>query len=107
MIAGRTRALHRNRRQRRADGEGRDPKAARERTGISRRTHGKSNYVGAIESAEKFGLRLYTEAWRRGWSQANKKVVIGDGAVWIWNLADQHFPGAIQIVDLYAGWRSA
>jgi hypothetical protein len=28
-------------------------------------------------------------------------VVIGDGAVWIWNLADQHFPGAIQIVDLY------
>ena len=30
-----------------------------------------------------------------------KKVVIGDGAIWIWNLADQHFPGAIQIVDLY------
>jgi hypothetical protein len=27
--------------------------------------------------------------------------VIGDGAEWIWNLADQHFPGAIQIVDLY------
>jgi hypothetical protein len=26
---------------------------------------------------------------------------MGDGAVWIWNLADQHFPGAIQIVDLY------
>jgi hypothetical protein len=30
-----------------------------------------------------------------------KKVVIGDGAEWIWNLADHHFPGAIQIVDLY------
>ena len=26
---------------------------------------------------------------------------MGDGAEWIWNLADQHFPGAIQIVDLY------
>jgi len=26
---------------------------------------------------------------------------IGAGAVWIWNLADQHFPGAIQLVDLY------
>jgi len=26
---------------------------------------------------------------------------LGDGAVWIWNLADQHFPGAIHIVDLY------
>lgn len=23
------------------------------------------------------------------------------GAVWIWNLADEHFPGAVQIVDLY------
>src|ERR1051325_8807506 len=30
-----------------------------------------------------------------------KKVVMGDGAVWIWNLAEQYFPGAIQIVDLY------
>ena len=28
-------------------------------------------------------------------------VVLGDGAVWIWNLADQHFPDATQIVDLY------
>jgi hypothetical protein len=60
-----------------------------------------TTYVGAIETAEEFGLRLYTEAWRRGWSQARKKVVLGDGAVWIWNLAGQHFPGAIQIVDLY------
>jgi hypothetical protein len=60
-----------------------------------------TTYTAAIESAEEFGLRLYTEAWRRGWSRANKKAVLGDGAVWIWNLADQHFPGAIQIVDLY------
>lgn len=60
-----------------------------------------TSYVAAIETAEDFGLRVYTEAWKRGWSRAKKKVVIGDGAVWIWNLADQHFPGAIQIVDLY------
>jgi hypothetical protein len=60
-----------------------------------------TTYAAAIESAEEFGLRLYTEAWRRGWSRAKKKVVLGDGAVWIWNLADQHFPGAVQIVDLY------
>lgn len=26
---------------------------------------------------------------------------LGDGAEWIWNLADQHFPGAAQIVDLF------
>ena len=60
-----------------------------------------TTYVGAIESAEEFGLRLYTEAWRRGWEWATTKIVIGDGAIWIWNLADRHFPGAIQIVDLY------
>jgi len=60
-----------------------------------------TSYVAAIETAEAFGLRLYTEAWRRGWSRAQRKVVIGDGAIWIWNLADQHFPSAIQIVDLY------
>lgn len=60
-----------------------------------------TTYAGAIETAEEFGLRIYTEAWRRGWSRAKKQVVIGDGAVWIWNLTDQHFPGAIQIVDLY------
>jgi hypothetical protein len=44
---------------------------------------------------------LNNNAWNRGWSRAVKKIVIGDGAEWIWNLADQHFPGAIQIVDLY------
>jgi hypothetical protein len=60
-----------------------------------------TTYVGAIESAEEFGLRLYTEAWNRGWERASIRVVMGDGSHWIWNIADQHFPGAIQIVDLY------
>jgi hypothetical protein len=60
-----------------------------------------TSYVAAMESAQEFGERLYTEAWRRGWSRAAKKVVIADGAVWIWNLSQQQFPGAIQIVDLY------
>jgi len=60
-----------------------------------------TTYTGAIETAEEFGRRLYLEAWKRGWSRAKKKVVIGDGAEWIWNLAEQHFAGAVQIVDLY------
>jgi len=60
-----------------------------------------TTYVGAIETAEEFGKRIYLEAWNRGWSRAEKKVVMGDGAEWIWNLAEPYFPGAIQIVDLY------
>jgi len=60
-----------------------------------------TSYTGAIETAEEFGKRIYVEAWKRGWRRAQKKVVRGDGAEWIWNLAEQHFPGAVQIVDLY------
>ena len=60
-----------------------------------------TTYVGAIESADPFGKRLYVEAWKRDWGHAEKKVVMGDGAEWIWNIADQHFPGAVQIVDLF------
>lgn len=60
-----------------------------------------TTYNGAIESAEEFGRRIYAQAWRRGWSRALQKVVMGDGAEWIWNLVSLHFPGAIQIVDLY------
>ncbi len=57
--------------------------------------------MAAIETVERFGKRLFVEAWKRGWSQADKKVVMGDGAEWIWNIADQQFPGAVQIVDLF------
>ena len=60
-----------------------------------------TTYTGAIETAEEFGRRIYVEVWKRGWSSAEKKVVMGDGAEWIWNLAEQHFPGGVQIVDLY------
>jgi hypothetical protein len=60
-----------------------------------------TTYTGAIESAEEFGKRIYVEAWKRGWSRAEKKAVMGHGAEWIWNPAEQHFPGAVQIVDLY------
>jgi hypothetical protein len=59
-----------------------------------------TTYVGAIETSEEFGKRLYLEAWKRGWSRAEKKVVMGDGSEWIWNQAREHFPGATQIVDL-------
>jgi hypothetical protein len=43
-----------------------------------------TTYTGAIETAEEFGKRIYLEAWNRGCSRAAKKVVMGDGADWIW-----------------------
>jgi len=60
-----------------------------------------TTYTGAIETAEEFGKRIYAETSNRGWSRAEKKVVMGDGAEWIWNLAEPYFPGAVQIVDLF------
>jgi hypothetical protein len=57
--------------------------------------------VSYIETAEEFGDRLYDEALSRGLESAQTVCVIGDGATWIWNIADFHFKGAIQIIDLF------
>ena len=65
------------------------------------RDEASTTYTAAIETAEAFGRRLFSEAWNRGLSRARRKVIIGDGAPWIWNIANEHFPGATQIVDIY------
>lgn len=72
-----------------------------DKEGFAIRDPDSTSYTGAIETAGQFGKRLYVEAWKRGWNRAGKKVVIGDGAEWIWNLTKEHFPGAIEIVDLF------
>jgi hypothetical protein len=60
-----------------------------------------TSYTGAIETAELFSRRIYQEAMRRGMDRAKNVCVIGDGAPWIWNIADEQFYEATQIVDLY------
>ena len=45
--------------------------------------------------------QLHAEARRRGLGQAAGVLVIADGAVWIWRLADDRFPGARQRLDFY------
>ena len=60
-----------------------------------------TSFTGAIETADVFGKRIYAEAVRRGLLYAEKVVVLGDGAEWIRNLVELHFPQATQIVDLY------
>ena len=74
----------------------------RDKKGIPVRDPGSISYSAAIESAaqkdtddtpSQFAARVQREAIRR--------VVLGDGAKWIWNLAAEHFPDAIQIVDRF------
>jgi hypothetical protein len=69
--------------------------------GFPARDPGSTSFVGAIESAEDFGWRIDGEAMRRGLTQAQRVVVLGDGAEWVKNLAQMHFPEATFIIDLY------
>jgi len=64
-------------------------------------TSGAKRYVSAQETAESFGVRLYVAAGQSGVGDAAEVVVIGDGAEWIWNLADHHYPNATKIVDYW------
>jgi hypothetical protein len=72
------------------------------------------SYVGAREPPEDFGPRLLAEAARRGaleivgWegpggslATLRKVVVLADGAIWIWDLAAEHFGERVEIVDFY------
>jgi len=60
-----------------------------------------TTFVGAIETAEAFGWRIYGEAWRRGLARTQRVVILADGAEWVKNLAEMHFPQALLIIDLY------
>jgi hypothetical protein len=62
---------------------------------------GPTRYLARFEHADPFGWRLWQAASRAGLEQAQEVIVIGDGAAWIWNLADLHFHRAVQIVDWY------
>jgi hypothetical protein len=83
---------------------------ARDKEGRPVRDEGSVAYSAGIESVAArdvdlllppFALRVQREAKRYGFDLAKRRVVLGDGAVWIWNLADLLFTDAIQIVDLF------
>ncbi len=63
------------------------------------RPKGAVTYVAGLWPAATFGVRLYAEALARGIERASEVVVLADGALWIWKLVEEHFPGAIQILD--------
>jgi hypothetical protein len=61
----------------------------------------RASYVAGLEPAAAFGPRLALEAHRRGLERAGMIAVLGDGAEWIWSLASEYFPTAVQIVDWF------
>jgi len=82
----------------------------RDAEGTPVRDAGSVSYSAAIERAAQrdtdaqpspFAARVERETTRRGFDRAARRVVLGDGAVWIWNIASEYFPDAIQIVDRF------
>ena len=65
------------------------------------RDPGSSSYLATFAPAADFGMLMAAEARRRGAEHVRQLTILGDGAVWIWNLAGQHFPAATQIAGLY------
>ncbi len=58
-------------------------------------------YVARRTARGDFDQLLYGLARQSGLQRAKQVVILGDGALWIWKQAEEHFPGAVQIVDLY------
>jgi hypothetical protein len=57
--------------------------------------------VARRTTAQTFGPYLYALAQHCGIERAKQVVILGDGAAWIWRLVAEHFPQAVQIVDLW------
>ena len=82
----------------------------RDEEGHAVRDAGSVTYSAAIDSAAwrdtdplppAFARRLQREAERRGFDRARRQVILGDGAKWIWSIATELYPRAIQIVDFF------
>ncbi len=66
---------------------------------LAQATH--NSYVAHLGGPEAIGEMTWAEARRRGWEQAQDTQVVGDGAVWIWNLTALHFGASHQVIDWY------
>ena len=83
---------------------------SRDAEGKPVRDPGSVSYSAAIESAatldtspelSDFAARVQREASRRGFSEAPRQAVLGDGSTWIWNTTMELFPRATQILDRF------
>jgi len=62
-----------------------------------------NTYVAHLGGPEVLGQKVWAEAYRRHWTPAWETEVLGEGATWIWNLADEHFYDSLRGVDWYHG----
>jgi hypothetical protein len=58
-------------------------------------------YIGILGAAEELAARIPQVIREAGWERIPIGEVLGDGAPWIWKVADTHFPGVRQTLDYY------
>jgi hypothetical protein len=58
-------------------------------------------YLATMAEAATFGRLFGALAHQEGHHRTREWIVLGDGALWLWQVAAQQFPGAIEIVDFY------
>ena len=51
----------------------------------------------------ELGQRLHQAACEHGLGRAQAKLLVSDGAPWIWNVAQDRWPGAVEVLDFYHG----
>ena len=73
----------------------------RGKTSSGRPVISERGYVATRQGLESFEKQLYTEALQRGLLEAESVLVLADGAVWIWNLAQNRFKDATHRVDFW------
>ena len=61
----------------------------------------KKEYVTFFGGVEEFKKLLFDAAARAGYGKIRQIVFIGDGSHWIWNMCEELFPDAVQILDYY------
>jgi hypothetical protein len=55
--------------------------------------------IATMQTVVGFAWQVAAEAQRRGFYQARRRAIIGDGGNWIGPLGDEHFDGWVQILD--------
>jgi len=71
------------------------------RRGDENHTITKKEYVSYFGSVSEFKKIVFAAASRAGYGKIKEIVMIGDGAQWIWNMCEELFPDAVQILDYY------
>jgi len=59
------------------------------------------DYVATLESREDFGELMFKCFANMANQRPCQTVFLGDGAKWIWEMAEENYPDAVQILDFY------